>query len=858
MGAALSIALVCAVLLLDGSTPPPTDHPKPAEQSTATIAQEAASIPAEQPPAKQSRKAGDGQMADAPARHSSGVADTENEHKNATSTGHHSAPKAESSTARAPTPSVLNKTNSTLRYLWAVGRQHDYTFQVNAEFNNNKQMVRGQCTYTVKSIARKPSEEELTGTGTGFFVSPDGYLVTCAHVVQDAQRVQVVLGQRHWEGTVVGVDPLQDLAIVHVKARGLPALLLSEANEVDLAEPVRVVGFPLSTMLGKGIKMTSGTVAGRTEKDEHGAKRFQIDATVNPGNSGGPIVDTRGRVIGVATSLLSGIRISEVGFAVPAEEVLHLLERTHLPERTGISIPDTSSTKPLSGPELARMVTPAVAYLEVIVDPASRQAYQVAYHATFHTERNPQNRVRASSRMRPGPKPGRSASLSPFQGDGKFCITPSGELSQYEGQLALPFALKPIGSLAIENLEHDGRKKWDTTTFSKYHIQKRENPFQLPRHFGSMRDDRLRSFFEPKTITYPAMEHIQYEVTEENFDQVTFTKTCEFHTLDDQDPPYLSQSGTGTIRFDKKIGMPISMEYQSTLNVRSESGAVYSLPYTLSYRLRDPQEVFQEKIHNTVRSSARHIGERIAKKSERKLGRRPQPRPSRHAVESEPKDDPQRVDELIARLRPSANRPPVDVPGLQGMPNFVAEEIRRQHQPSYASELEELGELAVVTRRQNQVGKIFLYHATHGNMFDQSVAMEGLAKWATKKHVPGMIQLLTRETNDMNWPLRNQLIPILSRFKSQQVYRAIASRLMYITEKREAVEALIGMGAGAEQAVCAILGHKSSDAREAAAEILMKIGTRRSLPALNRALREEPDYFVKESIREAMETIKQR
>ena len=215
------------------------------------------------------------------------------------------------------------------QYQWHVGQTHDYHFEIVVNGIPSKKTVKGNCTYTVGQVVNQPTEEELTATGTGFFVSSEGYLVTCAHVVEDAAQVKVVLGDQQWLGKVVAMDTVQDLAVVKVEAQDLPTLMLAEAEEVELAAPVRVVGFPLANMLGKGIKITSGTIAGRIEKEE-GSHSFQVDATMNPGNSGGPIIDGEGHVVGVASALLSGLRISEVGFGVPAEQVRRLLQRAKI------------------------------------------------------------------------------------------------------------------------------------------------------------------------------------------------------------------------------------------------------------------------------------------------------------------------------------------------------------------------------------------------------------------------------------------------------------------------------------------------------------------------------------------------
>jgi len=218
---------------------------------------------------------------------------------------------------------------------------------------------------------------------------------------------------------------------------------------------------------------------------------------------------------------------------------------------------------------------------------------------------------------------------------------------------------------------------------------------------------------------------------------------------------------------------------------------------------------------------------------------------------------------LISILQPSAKESEgraENGPDLSGLPDDFAERIRRHHRRrlSIHEELEELAEMAVVAKRQQQVGDIFLYYATLDEPFNQSTAIQGLARWATKQHAPAMAKLLTTKIPGIDWPERQDIIQALGRFKSPQVYRAIASRLVEFTERDEATEALIGFGSDAEKEVCKVLDHKSHDAREAAAEILEKIGTRKSLAPLKKALKEEPNTFARKRIRDAIEAIRKR
>lgn len=104
--------------------------------------------------------------------------------------------------------------------------------------------------------------EEPRPMATAFVVHPDGYLLTAAHVVKDAVKVEVAIGGKRYEATVLRVDEKRDLALLQIKAKNLPALPLGNSNVVEVGEEVRAFGFSLASALGDSVKVTRGTVSG--------------------------------------------------------------------------------------------------------------------------------------------------------------------------------------------------------------------------------------------------------------------------------------------------------------------------------------------------------------------------------------------------------------------------------------------------------------------------------------------------------------------------------------------------------------------------------------------------------------------
>ena len=172
-----------------------------------------------------------------------------------------------------------------------------------------------------------PMEQRMAGSGSGFVIRPDGYILTNNHVVAAADRITVVTQQREeFDATVVGRDPNTDLAVIRINARDLPVATLGDSDAAGVGDWVVALGYPLQL----GVTATAGIVSAkgralniieRTEEAPAPLEHFiQTDAAINPGNSGGPLVDLDGRVIGVNSAIKSATGFySGYGFAVPAD-----------------------------------------------------------------------------------------------------------------------------------------------------------------------------------------------------------------------------------------------------------------------------------------------------------------------------------------------------------------------------------------------------------------------------------------------------------------------------------------------------------------------------------------------------------
>ncbi|KYH32708.1 S1C family serine protease [Neomoorella mulderi] len=168
--------------------------------------------------------------------------------------------------------------------------------------------------------------QEQRGLGSGFIISPDGYILTNQHVIDGAKQVKVtVVGfDKPFNAQVVGADAPLDLAVLKINAgKPLPYLTLGDANKVRVGEWAIAIGNPD----GLDHTVTVGVISAKGRpidvQDRHYENLLQTDASINPGNSGGPLLNLKGEVIGINTAVNAGAQ--GIGFAIPSSTVQPVL-----------------------------------------------------------------------------------------------------------------------------------------------------------------------------------------------------------------------------------------------------------------------------------------------------------------------------------------------------------------------------------------------------------------------------------------------------------------------------------------------------------------------------------------------------
>ena len=172
-----------------------------------------------------------------------------------------------------------------------------------------------------------PQEREQQGSGSGVIIREDGYIVTNNHVVQGATKIEVTLNNNMtYEASLVGTDPATDVALIKIDATGLPIVPIGDSDKLRLGEWVLAIGSPLGEQLRGTI--TAGIVSAKGRSMPSNSREFKIesfiqtDAAVNPGNSGGALVNKAGELVGINTAIVSQTgAYSGYSFAVPSNIV---------------------------------------------------------------------------------------------------------------------------------------------------------------------------------------------------------------------------------------------------------------------------------------------------------------------------------------------------------------------------------------------------------------------------------------------------------------------------------------------------------------------------------------------------------
>lgn len=186
------------------------------------------------------------------------------------------------------------------------------------------------------------TERQQVGSGSGFLVSEDGYIVTNKHVVSDpaAEYTVILSDDTEYPAKVLALAPNNDIAVIKIEGNAFPALTLGDSDQLRVGQTVIAIGNPLGEFAnsvsrgivsGLGRSVTAGSALGETETLQN---IIQTDAAINPGNSGGPLFDIEGRVIGINVAVAQGAE--NIGFALPVNSIKRVVDEVKTTGRLSV------------------------------------------------------------------------------------------------------------------------------------------------------------------------------------------------------------------------------------------------------------------------------------------------------------------------------------------------------------------------------------------------------------------------------------------------------------------------------------------------------------------------------------------
>jgi|GEM_PF-1522892 S1-C subfamily serine protease/HEAT repeat protein len=720
----------------------------------------------------------------------------------------------------APPAPALPAESRPLVYNWAPGEIQSYGVTLSTDTGGNEQIVTGNVELTIQEGSKQPAiveqaaadedegDDTEIGTGTGFVVSADGYLMTCAHVVQGASKIEVQIGDQKYEASVIAVEPDDDLALLRIDAQGLSPLGLANSDEVKLGEEIRAVGFPLSSVLGDGVKVTKGTVAGIVQRKE--GKRLQIDAAINPGNSGGPIINSRGQVLGVASSKLIGLELTGVGFCVPSERASALMTAHKVKPHAAV-VSDTD----LTGPALVEAVSPSVALITVSAESikATGELVGIRTSGSFRTKRQQNNGGRRVFSP--------FASLANYTSDhGSLRVDSNGHVASFEAPNQLPFLAGPMALLAVHQFDPRGRSSWSVRESISVTIQESDNRFgprmpipRLPRGFGGPRGGRGLNPFAPREVKkLTAVEVHQYRIKSDSEDEVLLEKTFSLTTLDDEQNPYFHINGTGEVKFSRVSGLVESFEFDHNFT-QNGGGKRVRVPVKIKVEREPPQVVAKRKRDLAIQAAKTEWtnAQKAAEKAAQPAG--------------------ERLDDILVRLH-----------------DEIEKEGGKPRGP-----IGELSKLKVIPERKAEVEKLLQKHLVSEDRQVRVDTMTALRIWGTSESVPELIGLITSKDRQT----ATGAMATLGAIGDQRAAVPLLDKLSDFSMQRDAQQALGKLGAPAEAAVIEKMAGVDRNTVRVLCEILKTIGGEASLKVLEEMVAGK-DFFQRTYASRAIGSVRKR
>lgn len=588
---------------------------------------------------------------------------------------------------------------------------------------------------------KKLSTLQPDGSGTAFAITADGYWITCAHVVGLLDEVELQThNNRTLNAKVIAKDEILDLALLKVKEATPQFLPLSNSDAVDVGEDVRAFGYPMTDELGESLKVSRGTIAGKITRENQ--KYLQLDISLNPGNSGGPLVSEFGSLLGVNNALMKVPDGNKIGLSIPAKVVSDFLKRHQVKPVV------VETGKLLKGPELVKQVSPSVAMVKALTGDRTFNSFGLNYRMRMqvNTKTNKSTITRSDSTS--------ASDRGVFFPSANDMIPVLAHVfDEFPASLEKEWVQQHVRIiLNRDQEEQEGRFRLiPDDPFGGMHRFPGGNPFpRLPGHPGFPAFPRSPLEPRPRERLSTTSIGFKYDYALQNVegDIVNLTKKI---TIEPLERDAFQLTGNGKVAFNRKLGMLLSTQMEGKIKVKASSESV---GWKLEVKSHDP-----EAMKKTLNSNGSPV------RSESRSNRSPQ-------------------DNGAARL----NRPSGSAPFTENELPEAIKTLQSGRLTDVVITLRRIAETPAVEKHKADVAKELLRHYENQQCLDRPSAVHAMGYWGGTEHR----EIVRRElaTSTDLWMRRGALLAA-AKCKDKECFQPALKLLTDPFQRRDVVKVLL-------------------------------------------------------------------
>ena len=710
---------------------------------------------------------------------------------------------------------------SGLRKRWQQNRGYPYVFEAKADLGKYVETVRGvvQIQAADRTVSRSlfsPKQSMAGTTGSAFVARPDGYLITSAQLVEHARQIRVRLGEKSHNARVFALNTRYDLALLRIPAMNLPVLPLAGPESSKVTDEVYAVGFSDPSSQASQSYMKRGALAGII--DRNGDQVLQMDAGFPAGLLGGPLVNRKGEVIGVASTDITAGAITDIGLAVPAHYARRIIENR------GLLLLNRGHEQPMEQADLEDLVRRSVAAVSVTRSAPDTSSFTALSYDAYWLRY-------VRSKLGLGALP---EAIEAFVVEDSECghilVDEFGEVHTNTGRKELPYFMGKPGQLPLEAFSATGEFTWKES--SLVHIKLVELRGHH-KHFRPADIPVLPGFLKIETYRDPRLQMKQmtdgvhrgasatvHEILESRIDSVLISKRYDVQTFGLPDLPDFSRMvAKGTVLCDRATGILQKSETTAIITHHVETtDTKVSVSLTCQAaspgqwrqlaKQGDPLTVQMEAWRNEIQDAVRQ------------------------AARTSPEASPDVVlDRILADIRAAK---------YDNWEKVMA--------------VMSLGMMAPIDDRRVEVLDLIEPCSQSDRSTLKSRAVEAMAVWASERDLPRLVKLLDQPASSSH----RKALQGLGKSRLPALAHELVERLRTSGKDRGFGGILWKMGPVAEAPLLEALEHKPPATQVSICSILSEVGGEASIAAIEKLLADGAEGDVASAARRYLEKLKEK